>query len=612
MPRPPRPPRTPPEPPPATPDPVGAAVGRRPLLAAAILAAMPFVVAFVGYTPRYQTNDDATMNLIAAGLAFADRPDEHLLYTNVLIGLPLKWLYEHAPTFPWYGCYQFVTLYAAATGLGYALLRVNPSWRQALVVFVFMWVAVFQCAVEVQFTKTSSITCLAGLLLFLAPLRGAEPWPRAAVVAAAALVLWGSLVRFDSLLLACVITAPVALAAAWPAPARALRAAWPLAATVAVALGLHAVNQLYYAAEDGWKDFYAYNAMRAEFTDYNRYRYTRDTQPAYEAAGWKPIDEQMLKVWFYADPEVYSLERMRRITETVPLAERRPLPQTFVVVAEQLVKYPDLAQVLMAFGCAVLLTGFHWRRLILPSVLFALAFALAMFFDRYYYIPNHVLILLFFGAMAGAVLRPQGPDILPSVASWILAGAVVLTFLVVVLLTFVTLGNAEIHRQKMSSDVQRWVTELDTRPDQLFVVWADIFPFERLVDPLHDPKLIRPFRCVSLSFLLPTPFTKRRMAEFDVTNLYQAICERSDVFVGAQKDRIPLLRQYLFVHYGIDVPFHMTFRRGPPPFEIYQADTIQPRLAPSSSGRNNAADNAGVPPRPKSEAGDGSPAPGPR
>src|ERR1700722_17856110 len=74
-------------------------------------------------TPRYETNDDAGMNLVAAGRGFVDRPDEHLLYSNVLIGLALKTLYQVAPSVPWYGGLWFLTAFAALFAVFFSCLR---------------------------------------------------------------------------------------------------------------------------------------------------------------------------------------------------------------------------------------------------------------------------------------------------------------------------------------------------------------------------------------------------------------------------------------------------------------------------------------------------------
>ncbi len=525
-------------------------------------AAATVLLALTLCTPHYETNDDATMNLIAGGLAFADRPDEHLLFTNVLVGLPLKWLYGRAPAFPWYGAYQLTALAAAACGSAYALLRVNPSPRQAAVAALFLGVGVLPCLAEVQFTKTAFLASLAGLLLFLAPLRGAGVLPRAATAAAAALVVLGALVRFDSFLLACVMAVPAAAVAVWQAPGRAARAALPLAAAAALAAALYGFNQSYYARDEAWSDFYAYNALRAEFTDYQRVRYTPEAEPAFRAAGWQDIDLGMMLNWFYADPERYSLDKLRQVVATVPPTPRRSLWQTAVGEAKDLHRFPDLLQLMLAGLCAAVLTGEGPRRFLLPAVLFGLAWGLAVSLGTYYWLPPRVAIPFFCGVFAWTALRPGRPEFLwpglPGVldaAAWLLAAG---TLCWAVADAVQASGeSAALHRGAVAA-----LRKLNPREDQLFVVWRESLPFEEVVAPLEDPAVLRPFRCVSASSVLRTPFTERRLAEFDITDLYRAICDRPDVYLVSMPGPPPLYRyfqRYVEVHYGPPPEFREAF-----------------------------------------------------
>ena len=55
------------------------------------------------FRPSYDTNDDVFISMIAAGQGFCPAPDEHLVFTNVLIGHALKRLYTAWPQAPWYG-----------------------------------------------------------------------------------------------------------------------------------------------------------------------------------------------------------------------------------------------------------------------------------------------------------------------------------------------------------------------------------------------------------------------------------------------------------------------------------------------------------------------------
>ncbi len=561
----------------------------RPLAVSAAAAVALAALALALYTPRYETNDDVTMNLIAAGLALADRPDEHLLHTNVVIGLPLRELYGAAPAVPWYGLYQFAALTGAAAAIAYALLRVNPSPGQAAVVLLFFGVAVLPGLAEIQFTKTAFFASVAGLALFLAPLRGAAPWPRAADAAAGILVVLGSLIRFQGFLLAGVAVAPVAVLAAGAAPARAARRAIPVAAAAAAAVALYWFNLAYYARDPEWRDFYAYNALRAEFTDYQRYPYTDATRPAFKAAGWEEVDWWMMQNWFYADRERYGLDRLRQIAATVPPAPRSHfLFETARNMTRSLSNYPELVRLFLAGLCLAPLTGGGWRRFVLPAVLLGTAYAVMVVLNTYYqWLPVRVAFPYFSGVLAAAALRP-GSDAVPRpgyarspLARVRLAAAGALAA-ALALWTCGALADADSARTEKHREAARMLRELKPRTDRLYVVWREWFPFEALVSPLEAPVSLRPFHCVSLSALLPTPFTGRRLEEYHVTDLYRAICERPDVPLVAypelvERNFVPYVQQ----HYSFSPALVATFSHpGNPPVCVVQPARFYPRGRP--------------------------------
>jgi hypothetical protein len=552
------------------------AIRDRPALLACAAAAALTAFTLLGFTPAYQTNDDATMNLTAAGLLFTDAPDEHLLHTNVLIGLGLKNLYGAAPGVPWYGIYQIAVLTAAAAGCAYALLRVDPSPRQAALVLLIFVVAFLPCLVELQFTKTACLTTVAGLLMFLAPLRGAAPWRWPADFAAGVLLVFGSLIRFEGFLMALVVVAPLAVVTLWADRVRTLRRAVPVASAVVVAVALHEFNFAYYSRDPAWQDFYAYNAVRAEITDYGRFEYSEDCRPAFKAAGWEPIDLLMMTNWFYADPNLYGLSKLREINGAVRPAPRIPVWLSILRLPVAIADYPSLWRLLAAAAC-VGLSGATWRSNLLTLTLFLWVFAITAALASYYQIPLRVAFPLFAGALAVAALRP--PAEADSRASRFAgAGRVAAIVLggVLVVWTIAGLVVQNIHRARTLEESTQLLVdmkrELHLGPDTLVVVWADTLPLAKLMTPLGNTKVLEDVHCVSLSGLWPTPFTERQLARFDIADLYRAITERRDVFLVANPKLMQLFGRYVQLHYGLDPSVReWVFSHGGSQFFVYES-----------------------------------------
>ena len=86
----------------------------RPLAAAAFLALTAPILAHLLFTPKFQTNDDACINMIACGAGICDRPEPHLLYINFLIGKLLEWLYHEYPDAPWYRLFMITSQFGAS------------------------------------------------------------------------------------------------------------------------------------------------------------------------------------------------------------------------------------------------------------------------------------------------------------------------------------------------------------------------------------------------------------------------------------------------------------------------------------------------------------------
>ena len=92
----------------------------------AVLLLLALAWGFLG--PSYDTNDDVFLSMIAAGRGFCPAPDEHLVFTNILIGKLLKGLYTQWPAVPWYGAYLLAAHYLAQVALLYCALTC-PNWR---------------------------------------------------------------------------------------------------------------------------------------------------------------------------------------------------------------------------------------------------------------------------------------------------------------------------------------------------------------------------------------------------------------------------------------------------------------------------------------------------
>ena len=295
--------------------------GEYPAVASLAITIGLFALVFLIFTPSFQTNDDPQMEMIAAGRGSGLSADEHLVFSNVLIGHLLKILYTVAPAIPWYGSYLLGIQVLAYATLLYCVMRPGfTAWRLTLFLLYFAAVGIFSIN-QLQFTAVAGLAAQCGLLALLTALRERSERPAARVagliLAAVGLIFLGSLVR-----LACVVPVVIvacACAVGWLGWPRRRTVLVPAVATAAVCGALvcaaAAYNNAYYNRDPAWRAFWRYNALRLQFNDYRLIRYTSQTAPIFDAVHWTKNDYTLMLRWFYDDPAIYSEANLKHIVE---------------------------------------------------------------------------------------------------------------------------------------------------------------------------------------------------------------------------------------------------------------------------------------------------------
>ncbi len=130
-------------------------------------------------TPAYETNDDLMMQLIASGF-YTGHPDAHLVFTNILIGWVLQFLYQTWAGCNWYLIYILVVHFAALTAIAFLVMARRFGWLSGLLYVGFFLVAETHILLHLQFTTTAFLAGTAGLLLMVDGLQMGNPvnWPR--------------------------------------------------------------------------------------------------------------------------------------------------------------------------------------------------------------------------------------------------------------------------------------------------------------------------------------------------------------------------------------------------------------------------------------------------
>lgn len=533
---------------------------RRPLLVSTLLVGSLALGILAALTPRYETNDDAGMNLNAAGRGFVDRPDEHLLFTNVILGQGLKFLYQSAPAVPWYGGYLFVVGCVSLVAICFACLRDNVCEWTVGMMGVFLWVAGIPFLTQLQFTRIAFLAGLAGLLLLAGALR--VPGARFQKLIAIPFLLVGGLIRSDSLRLLGVALAPVILWMLWRARFQksARIALLILVACGGLILGGDRCNEWYYARDSAWRDFYPFNALRAEIVDFGRAEYNERTATAFKTAGWLPIDLLMLRHWIFLDRDRYNVETLRTILEALPPSSS-PSPRPWKYFFGSLARDGEWWG-LLACGAACLgiLATDRGARFV-PLACYAVTAVFCIYLYRFMHLPPRVYCPAFCGCAATSLLFSTGPRSFGHRRQWVETkfGRLVALAVLGALIVWRTHADWRSNANFLSfhKSAVQMLKELAPREDQLFVIVAGDFPMEFVTLPLGSRSLPANFKILAPGWT--TGFTQSRMDEFGFQDLLTLIRRKGQTFFICQKSEFDLLSTYFRSHYGLNLTYRVAF-----------------------------------------------------
>lgn len=549
----------------------------RPLLVGGLSPAGLYLACLGLSYPQYQTNDDAAMNMMAAGFGLTDTPSPYLLFTHVGLGLVLRALYLASPGVPWYGLYLYALQFLAFVLLGFALLRLGPTLGGTLLWLT--WLAVFGAItlVSPQFTHVSAFLAGAGVLACLSlvhtPPRSAAGRLVLASAGVAGLVLAG-LVRIHAYWLALAVLLPLMLGEfARPARrgARTIGVALLVGAMLASSLLVWAERR-YYAASPGWERFFEYNAVRAEFIDRARVSYSPDRLTDFRAVGWTDVDLEMLRSWFYVDANVYSLEHLRFLASRSPTGFGAALRRARLADPGSFLREPFLAWYgsVLALFLAVALGRSRagrsaWWRPVAQVVWVVVVLAGLGLIERMppFRVWLSALALAALGVLWEAMRRDDQDGASPARSGASLASTIAIVVgLGLVLQQGLHVAALSRRHQGAQAALARDLAELGPRPDRLYVVWGAAFPFEALVPvAAPPPDALRWLKLLGLGVGSHEPLVRERLRRFGISDLYQDLYRRDDVFLVAPRvtHHLDLLARYIRQHYGVAVTATVAF-----------------------------------------------------
>jgi hypothetical protein len=543
-----------------------------PFLVILFLAVLLFVIFLALFSSHYETNDDAAMNMYAAGENLGQTPSEFLLFQHFVVGLILKFLYLNLPHFPWYGAFLYGYLFISSVVIAYAFARLRRSFGS-----IVSWLALFflfylPVLVAPQFTACSGYLAIAGIVLLYVVVQKPSPsraLDRCLVGLALLILIWAGMVRFYSLLLALLVMCPIYGYALVTRFSQSWRRLLPiLCGVAATGLFLNWTQLEYYEKARGWEHFFAYNDVRADFMDRHRIVWNEQTEPLFKKVGWSRNDLAMLMSWFYLDPKIYSFANLSFVARKSSWQPGPPIAWN--------VLRTDLWRSLTSYGglAALLLCILLWSTRFSSLRTFALVALLwyAMLFTGITVVERHlparVWLVMLCGWFVTEMILWCAVDPVEARAAhsnrrravrafWPVAGAVVLICLCAGSFASSNRLSDKLHHDHllMMQDLAR----LNPRPNQLFVTWGGDFPYETFQLPKESDSSSRDMEFLGLGVGNHDPVVQDRLRAFGIHDLYQALYQRNDIFLICMLRKEDLLSRYIEEHYHTRVVVQTIF-----------------------------------------------------
>lgn len=168
-----------------------------------------YVAFYVAFPVTFEDNDDVMMLMISSGI-FTGFPDEHLIFTNILIGYVLKFFYSITTSIEWYSLHLMLAHIIALSIIITVLLEIKTTLNKFGVLTSLITLLVFSTyfILRIQFTTTAFFLATAGFLLLYHIFLDNTRLNLKRIIVIVILIVWASLIRFEVLFAVCIVLFP--------------------------------------------------------------------------------------------------------------------------------------------------------------------------------------------------------------------------------------------------------------------------------------------------------------------------------------------------------------------------------------------------------------------
>jgi hypothetical protein len=492
---------------------------------APVAAAALMLLLYMHSPPRWETNDDVAMSMVAHGYGIAvPGAAPSLMFSNVLWG----YLVRSIPAFGGllgYSTATLAVLLVACAGTTYGLLRLGAGGVPSLAAAVLLFV---RPMLFPQFTLNAGMLMVAAMILWCVHSVERRTW---LLVASALLAVSSYLIRSQECLLVLVVALPLL---PWQ-PLRSRRAQMALLAVVCVIAAAAIVDHRSYQTKE-WEDFNALNPVRARLTDFRAGDDLRKRPDVIGRHGYTFNDIALMEKWFFVDPAIANPARLDAMLSEAGALPRREHAWANASAGLEALGHPAL-WVLVAVGVlgAVLRPS---RALFEAWGIFLAAIVVMGIFGR----PGIIRVYLpVVSLLAIAPLLHCGR--VGSLRRGVLVAGVLLAAALNaanVLAESKTTNTADAHARARNAAF----------PGDPVVIWGGGFPFESVYPVLGASQAAYGYKLYGLGVSTPAPFSVARAEARAGRGMIARLLGPEGVPLIASDEEMRLLGVYCREHHG--------------------------------------------------------------
>ena len=513
------------------------------------LSSLLFVALMVGllcwtYVPRWDTNDDIAMSMIAHGYGFAAYGSPNLVFSNVLWGYLVRAL-PAVHGVPGYSIATILVLLTCGWAILYYLIRLGAGWGAGMLMVALLLVLP---TLFPQFTYNAGLLSVAGVIGWM---KYARLGGTMSLVFACLMVFLGFLVRHEECLLVVLVSLPFF---PWKAlkEQRSMQLAFLLlGAGIAVAALLD--HWSYSGAE--WQHFREINSARIPFTDYGADPSLKQHPEIIARHGYTQNDISLLGDWFLVDTRIADPQAMNAMLEELSGSAMNRLSLQSGI--DSIKALWDIKLFPLLLACVLVFVLMPNRRVAWAWVLFLVALFVMGILGRpgilRIYVPVLSLLLVATFISGNAIQGVQR-----WVALFVLAVACAGNFY--------TIRQYSLIGERRLQQVQEDVRGLPGRDVAIWGGW--VFPFEIAYPVLAHDADFRKFRYYGLNAFTYAPFSVASAQQASGLGMLERFRGADGISIIATRGELGMLRMYCAEHMNGQLSGTMTARTSS--YSIYQ------------------------------------------